>query len=386
MLELTAEEEKELRAKYGDDYLAALDEEENGDHQSNDGSEAENQVDEEEVEEDDNISSDDEEHDEVIENAGDSDNEDGEPSKAHFGDEQSQKIAEKVSKVEAKAWSQKIVEDAVLKTVTSFSVSDKPLASLAAPADRNTLQDFNVKHRIQNQWLKINEECLQDHESIMTPLQKSLFHAFNQYQDVAYCNRDIDNAKEIRRAYALHALNHVMKNRDRIMKNNERISKAQKANRDIEEIRDQGFTRPKVLIILPFRNAAVDVVNSLIELSGSEQQEHKKRFFDEFNLMEEEEEKSDKPLDYQETFKGNIDDHFRLGIKFTRKTMKLYSDFYSADIIIASPLGLRTVIGAEGDKKRDFDFLSSLEVIIMDQTQQFLMQNWDHIEVNYTEK
>lgn len=32
------------------------------------------------------------------------------------------------------------------------------------------------------------------------------------------------------------------------------------------------------------------------------------------------------------------------------------------------------VIGAEGDKERDFDFLASIEILILDQTEVFLMQ------------
>lgn len=56
--------------------------------------------------------------------------------------------------------------------------------------------------------------------------------------------------------------------RDCVVKNNARL------NHDNEglELRDQGFTRPKVLFILPTRNSCVQVVETLISLSSTEQQ------------------------------------------------------------------------------------------------------------------
>lgn len=48
--------------------------------------------------------------------------------------------------------------------------------------------------------------------------------------------------------------------------------------------------------------------------------------------------------DWLTRFRGNMDDSFRLGVTFTAKYMRLYSEFYKSDLIVASPLGLRLAI------------------------------------------
>lgn len=76
---------------------------------------------------------------------------------------------------------------------------------------------------------------------------------------------------------------------------------------------------------------------------------------------------------------GNVDDCFRVGVGIARKSLKLYTDFYHADILLASPLGLRMAVGDDEEKHHEHDFLASIEVLIMDQADVFLMQNWQHI-------
>lgn len=85
---------------------------------------------------------------------------------------------------------------------------------------------------------------------------------------------------------------------------------------------------------------------------------------------------------------GVDDDHDWAAI---RGAVRLYSDFYQSDIIVASPLGLATRLGeapAEGDDDASgsgpADFLSSIEVAVVARADVMAMQNWAHVKLGAT--
>ncbi|KAL7226273.1 hypothetical protein ACSBR1_021402 [Camellia fascicularis] len=237
--------------------------------------------------------------------------------------------------------------------------------------------------------------------------RRYFFSLFNSYRDILHHNKKPfylkgrEEDSSVMDAYLMHSLNHIFITRDLVTKNDAKVAKHQKSAKEEiltgDALLDQGFTRPKILILLPLASIAFRVVKRLIQLTPSAHKvnvEHLDRFSDEFGTgvaddNEDDEgndneisksQKPSKPSDYQALFDGNNNDHFMIGIKFTRRSIKLYGDFYSSDMIVASPLGLITKIGeAEVEKEKDVDYLSSIEVLIIDHSDIIAMQNWSHV-------
>jgi U3 small nucleolar RNA-associated protein 25 len=88
------------------------------------------------------------------------------------------------------------------------------------------------------------------------------------------------------------------------------------------DLKNIGLVRPKVLILLPFRESARRVVDLMIKLLFSKDSTSsrgasvlkKKRFDDEFGTADEADAISGgrKPEDFYQTFAGNTDDGFKV--------------------------------------------------------------------------
>lgn len=241
-----------------------------------------------------------------------------------------------------------------------------------------------------------------DNERSLNDFQLELYSLLKNYKDLLYTNQSVDNQDDIQKVYVLHILDHLISSRARIISNNKVFEKKTPSDNIIHDdprLRDQGYTRARILIIVPFRYSALKIGKSIANLLGEGLNiSHFDRFIQEFG----DEDGFDstlrpvacdgkKPNDYYHTFHGNTDDAFRVGLKLTKKSLKFFADFYDSDIIIASPLGLKTIITpdesqssktddvSQSSASGDRDFLSSIEIVIFDQADVFLMQNWEHV-------
>ncbi|XP_015277230.1 PREDICTED: digestive organ expansion factor homolog, partial [Gekko japonicus] len=306
------------------------------------------------------------------------------PFKHHMDEELNKKD---VDKIVARSKSTSQVKWPVLGQLVFSCTLEK--FGMIKPDKEVSVKHLHLHRPLEITWPKVNSLFLSKQPKSegqpFTPLQKELFCIMNSYKDLFYPERTaLRNAEEIRHVYCLHAMNHILKANAQVLSNNAK-RRDQKQGVEDDGFRDQGLTRPKVLIVVPFRESALRVVQVFIGLLESASKKkidvsNKKRFKGEFGSNPEEKPPNLKrPEDYEAVFAGNIDDHFRIGVAVLQKSMRLYAPFYSSDVIIASPLGLRTVIGAEGEKKREYDFLSSIEMLIIDEADIYLMQNWEHV-------
>nr|XP_027213158.1 digestive organ expansion factor homolog [Penaeus vannamei] len=252
------------------------------------------------------------------------------------------------------------------------------------------LQDYYVRKLLCENLPHANFDGNSTCPTSLTETQKELLAILSNYSDLYFPEATHERWEEIRTVYTLHAINHVLKTRKKVLNHNGKISKAklEKRHEDLDCYRDQGFTRPKVLILLPFKHTAYRVVETLITLTLEGKKSivtNHKRFKQDFGPGSEDEgelaNKLNRPDDFNEIFRGDTKEDFKIGVQLTKSSVKLYAPFTSCDIILASPLGLRYVIGDSFSTTTAADFLTSIEVLILDQADIFMMQNWEHILV-----
>ena len=362
------------RAKQSDLRSAAVEVEESAEDEGDEPVDDDEAADQEEAEE------------EVEEEEGTSlDNEANNPFfDKHFGNPNEDELTKRLKRITENEWATKKLDAGPAKAANPWkaqkaSHTDTGRGVLQVPSiDEKALERPKFKST-RNIGLKAKlVENAQKEIGDFNDLEQTIAPSLFSYQDLLFGARTVQNAGRLRDITCLHALNHILMTRDRVLKNNAKLAAA-KEDEDVE-YRDQGFTRPKILFLLETKQACVRALDSITRLHTFEQQENKKRFLDSFSQPEDKF-SADRPDDFRELFEGNDENEFRVGVKLTRKTLKLYSTFYNSDIIFASALGLRRAIETGDKKKRgDYDFLSSIEMVIMDQADATLMQNFEHAE------
>ncbi|KAL7876851.1 hypothetical protein SRHO_G00034940 [Serrasalmus rhombeus] len=212
--------------------------------------------------------------------------------------------------------------------------------------------------------------------SDLTDLQTELLRLMGSYRDMYYpeCSPEVEGP-EVRRAYCLHALNHVLKANSRVLAHNARLKEAKGAEE--EEFRDQGLTRPKVLILVPTRDGALRVVQtfiSLLEPRGKKMDvSNKKRFKDEFG---------EDPNAKRQTCIGRT-----ITTPCSRATSVHSEAQHAALLSVLLVRRHRRVSAGFADaaglwRVKLSETLTSCppsSLLVLDQADVFLMQNWEHV-------
>jgi U3 small nucleolar RNA-associated protein 25 len=229
-----------------------------------------------------------------------------------------------------------------------------------------------VHDALWDMWTKYRTAQSRD---ILTQGERQYFTYLQQYSDLLDTTRTYDSAPSKIEVIVLHMLNHWFKG-TAITTANDDISK-KTDDGDDQQLRDQGFGKTRMMLVLPLRNSAKRFVEILREVMGIPAAScHKmSNFIKDFSELEDNIDPRFKrrPLDYRRQFDGNIDDSFCFGIRLQPTKFQLYSNTLNSDLIICSPIGLQNRMTRNGDITVA---LSSIEVCVIDEAQVLMMQNW----------
>lgn len=130
----------------------------------------------------------------------------------------------------------------------------------------------------------------------MSPLQRTVFESVSSYRDLFFYARNVNIETQLRSVLALHVTNHITKARELELKHTSKLRtmKAQRRSNRLEKtfadatnegskfdskqdepanhcqempsFKDQGFTRPRVLVLAPFRHTALQFIRMMMRL------------------------------------------------------------------------------------------------------------------------
>ena len=199
-----------------------------------------------------------------------------------------------------------------------------------------------------------------DNRRPFNDFSKELLPYLLTYADALLEGRNHENDKIMLECMLMHCVFHVVKARAKVVKHNDKLKRKAKdqkltaalnlleddsfpsehqksrkskklkqveppssitaRNDDGEEndaMRDQGFTRPRLLILCPFRSSAKFVVTMLLKILGentsiSGLEKFDLEFADPDDSEDEGGKKASRPADWDALFKGNMDDDFKV--------------------------------------------------------------------------
>lgn len=190
---------------------------------------------------------------------------------------------EKLRKAHEAALSHRFGTESASMTFTTFTertcpceISDIliPSKNLANSSTRDS-QDTVVSGVSSSDIRKSIHPRLSSSRNHYKAFQVGMFDLFDSYRDVFFSERTFNNDKSLREMYMLHVMNHLLKARSYILRHNDLLQKGKVDDEDV--CRDQGYTRPKALILLPYRHHALMIVKLINTLACQPTRVGKKR-------------------------------------------------------------------------------------------------------------